>query len=47
MDTEPEDQAQPMPQGTDPSLDEAMKTLEKDPQKMIDDIGGKKDEEGK
>lgn len=41
MDTEPEDQNQPMPQGTDPALDEAMKSVEKDPQKILDDIAQK------
>ncbi|MBX9765579.1 hypothetical protein K2X83_02970 [Patescibacteria group bacterium] len=47
MDTEPEDQNQPIPAGTDPALDEAMKTLEKDPSKGLDGIPGAKKEEQK
>lgn len=45
FDTEPEEQVQPAPSGTDPALDEAMKTLEKDPEKLLDGIPGVKKEE--
>ncbi|MBY0539327.1 hypothetical protein K2P56_02755 [Patescibacteria group bacterium] len=47
FDTEPEEQTQPAPAGTDPALDEVMKTLEKDPEKMLGDIPGVKKEEQK
>jgi hypothetical protein len=47
MDTEPEEQTQPVPPGTDPALDEAMKTLEKDPSKILEGIPVVKKEEPK
>lgn len=47
FDTEPDEQTQPVPAGTDPALDEAMKTVEKDPSKMLDGIPGAKKEEPK
>lgn len=47
FDTEPEEQTQPAPAGTDPALDEVMKTLEKDPEKMLGDIPMVKKEEQK
>ncbi len=47
MDTEPEDQTPPVPQGSDPALDEVMKELEKDPKKMLDEIPVVKKEEQK
>ncbi len=47
MDTEPEDQMQPTASGTDPALDEAMKSIDKDPSKILDGMSESKKEEPK
>jgi|GEM_PF-5845622 len=44
FDTEPDDAPAPQAPASDPALDEAMKQLPKDPEKMLKDIQGQTEE---